>query len=88
MEHIRSSKVYLLIDISEEHFYELAEKEKIEMKLLDKDLFLKFENNKKFIDSIEPISSRQFQYIIVKCLTNCLDTEMLKDQKILNQMFL
>ena len=58
------------------------------MRLLDKNLFLKFENNKKFIDSIEPISSRQFQYIIVKCLTNCLDTEMLKEQKILNQMFL
>ena len=88
MEHIRHSKVYLLIDISEDLFYQLAEKEKIEMKLLDKNLFLKFENNKKFIDSVEPILSRQFQYIIVKCLSNCLDTEMLKDQKILNQMFL
>lgn len=88
MEHIRYSKVYLLIDISEELFYELAEKEKIEMRLLDKNLFLKFENNKKFIDSVEPVLSRQFQYIIVKCLSNCLDTEMLKDQKILNQMFL
>ena len=88
MQKIDDSKVYLLIDINEELFYKQAEIEKIEMKLLDKNLLLKFENNKNFIDIIEPFFSRHYQYIIIKCISNCLDTEMLKNQKILNQIFL
>ena len=88
MQHIDNTKVYLLVDISEEYFYKQAEIEKIEMKLLDKNLLLKFENNKSFIDNIEPFLSRHYQYIIIKSLSNCLDTEMLKNQKILNQIFL
>ena len=88
MQNIDNSKVYLLVDINEEFFYKQAEIEKIEMKLLDKNLLLKFENNKNFIDNVEPFFSRHYQYIIVKCLSNCLDTEMLQDQKILNQIFL
>ena len=88
MQNIDKSKVYLLVDINEELFYKQAEKEKIEMKLLDKNLLLKFENNKNFIDNVEPFFSRHYQYIIIKCITNCLDTEMLKNQKILNQIFL
>ena len=88
MESIDNSRVYLLVDITEEFFYKQAEIEKIEIKLLDKNLLLKFENNKNFIDIIEPFFSRHYQYIIVKCISNCLDTEMLKNQKILNQIFL
>ena len=88
MQNIDKSKLYLLIDINEETFYKQAELEKIEMKLLDKNLLLKFENNKNFIDNIEPFFSRHYQYIIVKCISNCLDIEMLKDQKIVNQIFL
>ena len=88
MQHIDDSKVYILVDIHENLFYEQAEKEKIEMKLLDKNLLLKFENNQKFIDSVEPFLSRQYQNIIIKCISNCLDIEMLKNQKILNQIFL
>ena len=88
MQHINDSKIYLLVDINEDLFYEQAEKEKMEMKLLDKNLFLKFENNQKFIDSVEPFLSRQYQNIIIKCISNCLDIEMLKEQKILKQIFL
>ena len=88
MESIDSSRVYLLVDITEEFFYKQAEIEKIEIKLLDKNLLLKFENNKNFIDIIEPFFSRHYQYIIIKCISNCLDTEMLKNQKILKQIFL
>ena len=88
MESIDNSRVYLLVDITEEYFYKQAEIEKIELKLLDKNLLLKFENNKNFIDIIEPFFSRHYQYIIIKCISNCLDIEMLKDQKILNQIFL
>ena len=88
MQNIDKSKVYLLVDINEEFFYKQAEIEKIEVKLLDKNLLLKFENNKNFIDIVEPFFSRHYQYIIVKCISNCLDTEMLKNQKILNQIFL
>ena len=88
MQNIDNSKVYLLVDINEELFYKQAEIEKIEMKLLDKNLLLKFENNKNFIDNVEPFFSRHYQYIIIKCITNCLDTEMLRNQKILNQIFL
>ena len=88
MQHIDNSKIYILVDINEDLFYEECAKQKIEMKLLDKNLFLKFENNKTFIDSVEPFVSRQYQFIIIKCLSNCLDIEMLKNQKILNQIFL
>ena len=88
MESIDNSRVYLLVDITEEFFYKQAEIEKIELKLLDKNLLLKFENNKNFIDIIEPFFSRHYQYIIVKCISNCLDIEMLKNQKILKQIFL
>ena len=88
MQNIDNSKIYLLVDINEEFFYKQAEIEKIEIKLLDKNLLLKFENNKNFIDIIEPFFSRHYQYIIVKSLSNCLDTEMLRNQKILNQIFL
>ena len=38
------------------------------------------DNNKNFIDIIEPFFSRHYQYIIVKCISNCLDIEMLKNQ--------
>ena len=88
MQHIDYSKIYILVDISEELFFEQCVKEKMEMKLLDKNLFLKFENNKDFINSIEPFLSRHYQYIIVKCISNCIDIDMLKNQKILNQIFL
>ena len=88
MQHIDNTKIYILVDINENLFYEQCDKEKIEMKLLDKNLFLKFENNKHYIDSVEPFLSRQYQYIIIKCLSNCLDIEMLKNQKIINQVFL
>ena len=88
MESIDNSRVYLLVDITEEYFYKQAEIEKIELKLLDKNLLLKFENKKSFIDIIEPFFSRHYQYIIIKCISNCLDIEMLKNQKILNQIFL
>ena len=88
MQHIDNSKIYILVDINEDPFYEECAKQKIEMKLLEKNLFLKFENNKTFIESVEPFVSRQYQFIIIKCLSNCLDIEMLKNQKILNQIFL
>ena len=88
MEHIDNSKIYILVDINEDLFYEECEREKLEMKLLDKNLFLKFENNKTFIDSVEPFLSRQYQSIIIKCLSNCLDIDMLQNQKIINQIFL
>ena len=88
MQHIDRNKLYLLVDINENLFYEQCEKEKLEMKLLDKNLFLKFENNKKFIDSVEPFLSRHYQNIITKCISNCFDTDMLSNQKILNQTFL
>ena len=42
MQHIDKSKLYLLVDINEDLFYEQCEKEKIEMKMLDKNLFIKF----------------------------------------------
>ena len=57
MQHIDNTKIYLLVDINEDLFYEQCAREKIEMKLLDKNLFLKFENNKHYIDNVEPFLS-------------------------------
>ena len=86
MEHHKKDKVFLLIDIDEKEFFEGAEKEKMEMKLLDKNLRLPFENTRDFINRVEPFLSRQFQTIINKVLMNLLDIDMLKSQKILTSI--
>ena len=88
MEHYNPNKVYLCVDINEKEFCIAAEQEKIEMRLLDKYLKLPFINKQEFIDSVEPFLTRQYQFIIFKILYNLIDTDMLKNQKIINSMFL
>ena len=88
MQHIDKSRLYILININEQYFYQQAEKEKIHIKLLRKNLKLPFENNQKYISIVEPFLSRHYQYIIMKTISNLLDIQMLKDQKILNDIFL
>ena len=88
MEHIDNSRIYILINITEEYFFEQAEKEKLHIKLLKKNLKLPFENDPKYISNVEPFLSRHYQYIIIKTISNLFDIEMLKEQKILNDIFL
>ena len=88
MEHIDKKRLYILINISENYFYQQAEKDKLHIKLLNKNLKLPFENDQKYISSVEPFLSRHYQYIITKTISNLLDIQMLKDQKILNDIFL
>ena len=88
MQHIDNNRLYILINSNENYFYQQAEIEKLHIKLLNKNLKLPFENNQKYIASIEPILSRHYQYIITKTISKLLDIQMLKDQKILNDIFL
>ena len=88
MQQIDDTRVYILINITEEYFFEQAEKEKLHIKLLEKNLKLPFENEPKYISSVEPFLSRYYQYIIMKTISNLLDLGMLKNQKILNDIFL
>ena len=88
MEHIDKNRLYILININENYFYQQAEKDKLHIKLSNKNLKLPFENNQKYISSVEPFLSRHYQYIITKTISHLLDIEMLKDQKILKDIFL
>ena len=88
MQHIDNDHLYILININENYFYQQAEKDKLHIKLLNKNLKLPFENNSKYIASVEPFLSRHYQYIITKTLANLLDIQTLKDQNILNDIFL
>ena len=88
MQHIDKGRLYILININEDYFYQQAEKDKLNIKLLNKNLKLPFENNQKYISSVEPFLSRHYQYIITKTISNLLDIQMLKDQNILNDIFL
>ena len=88
MEQTDNSRIYILINITEEYFFEQAEKEKLHIKLLKKNLKLPFENDPKYISNVEPFLSRHYQYIIMKTISNLFDIEMLKEQKILNDIFL
>ena len=88
MQHIDNNCLYILININENYFYQQAEKDKLHIKLLNKNLKLPFENNNKYISSVEPFLSRHYQYIITKTISNLLDIQMLKDQKILKDIFL
>ena len=88
MQHIDKEHLYILINIDENYFYQQAEKDKLYIKLLNKNLKLPFENNVKYIASVEPFLSRHYQYIITKIISNLLDIQMLKDQKILNDIIL
>ena len=88
MQHIDNNHLYILININDNYFYQQAEKEKLHIKLLNKNLKIPFENNQKYISSVEPFLSRHYQYIIIKTLSNLLDIQMLKDQRILNDIFL
>ena len=88
MQHVDNNCLYILININENYFYQQAEKDKLHIKLLNKNLKLPFENNNKYISSVEPFLSRHYQYIITKTISNLLDIQMLKDQKILKDIFL
>ena len=88
MENIDDSRIYILINITEQYFFEQAEKEKLHLKLIEKNLKLPFENDPKYISSVEPFLSRHFQYITIKTISNLFDIEMLKEQNILNDIFL
>ena len=88
MQHIDETHLYILINITDEYFYQQAEKEKLHIKLLKKNLKLPFEDDPKYISNVEPFLSRHYQYIIVKTISNLFDIEMLKEQKILNDIFL
>ena len=87
MEHRNPNNIYLLIDIGNKEFCAQAEKEKIQMKLLDKNLKVSFMNNEEFIKNVEPFLSRHYQFIISSILSNLLDIQMLKDQKVVNKVF-
>ena len=87
MQHIDKNKLYILVNITHKYFCEQAEKEKLEIKLLNKYLKLPFENNEKYISSVEPFLSRHYQYIITKTLQDIFDIKMLEDQKIVNSIF-
>ena len=87
MEHFKEDKVYLCVNIGEKEFCIAAEEEKLEMKLLDKYLKLPFLNQPQYIEVVEPFLSRHYQYIISKILYNLIDTDMLKNQKIIRKMF-
>ena len=87
MEHHNPDKIYLCVDIGEKEFFAAAEQEKLEIRLLDKYLKLPFVNLPQYIEIVEPFLSRQYQQIISKILYNLIDTDMLKNQKIINKMF-
>ena len=88
MQHIDNERIYILINITEDYFYEQAEKEKLHIKLLKKNLKLPFENDPKYISNVEPFLSRYYQSIIMKTIRNLFDIELLKEQNILNDIFL
>ena len=88
MQNIDDSRIYILINITEEYFFDQAEKEKLHIKLLKKNLKLPFENDPDYISNVEPFLSRYYQLIIMKTISNLFDIEMLKDQEILNDIFL
>jgi hypothetical protein len=88
MQHIDNERIYILINITEDYFYEQAEKEKLHIKLLKKNLKLPLENDPKYISNVEPFLSRYYQSIIMKTIRNLFDIELLKEQKILNDIFL
>ena len=87
MEHRDKKCVYLLVDIREKEFCIQAEREKIQMKLLDKNLKLSFTNSEQYIRSVEPFLSRHYQSVINIILSNLIDIEMLKNQKVINKVF-
>ena len=88
MQNIDESRIYILINITEEYFFDQAEKEKLHIKLLKKNLKLPFENDQNYISKVEPFLSRYYQLIILKTISNLFDIQMLKDQQILNDIFL
>ena len=88
MQNIDDSRIYILINITDEYFFDQAEKEKLHIKLLKKNLKLPFENDPEYISNVEPFLSRYYQLIIVKTISNLFDIQMLKEQKILNDIFL
>ena len=87
MEHRDKECVYLLVGIREKEFCIQAEREKIQMKLLDKNLKISFKNNQKYIEAVEPFLSRHYQSVINIILSNLIDIEMLKSQKVINKAF-
>ena len=87
MEHRDKKCIYLLVGIREKEFCIQAEREKIQMKLLDKNLKLSFTNNEQYIRSVEPFLSRHYQSVINIILSNLIDIEMLKNQKVINKVF-
>ena len=60
MQNIDESRIYILINITEEYFFDQAEKEKLHIKLLKKNLKLPFENDQNYISKVEPFLSRYF----------------------------
>ena len=88
MQNIDNTRIYILINITQEYFFEQAEKEKLHLKLLKKNLKLPFENDPKYISKVEPFLSRHYQFIILKTISNLFDIDLLKEQKILNDIFL
>ena len=87
MEHKNPDNLYLLVDIGIKEFCEQAEKEKIQMKLLDKNLKVSFINSEEFVKKVEPFLSRHYQTIISSILNNLIDIEMLQSQSIINKVF-